>query len=204
MFNETENNSICSGSDFTYPDGTVVTNVTADESHVSNLVSASGCDSIVTTYLTVNPLPDLSVSAVNVVLTSNQNGAIYQWIDCDLGTQIVNETNQSFTANVTGNYAVEVNLNGCSGTSDCLYTVVGLDELGAHAFQLFPNPVEDFIFIESSHPLEGMDYEIVDMQGKLIRSGNLDAAQLIDVHDLNVGAYMIRFSNSKGLEFIKL
>ena len=149
-------------------------------------------------------MPDLSVTAVNVVLTSNQGGAGYQWIDCDLSAAIANETNQSFTATITGNYAVEVNLNGCVGTSACLYTVVGLDELDLHAVQLFPNPVEDFIFIESSLSMDGMTYEIADAQGRLVRSGNLNSAHLIDVHELTAGTYILRFSNSKGLEFIKL
>ncbi|MCO6500827.1 MAG: SBBP repeat-containing protein [Vicingus serpentipes] len=52
----TENNNVCSGDNYTYPDGTVSNNITVNESHISNLTTTLGCDSIVTTNLTVNPI----------------------------------------------------------------------------------------------------------------------------------------------------
>ncbi|MCB0478868.1 MAG: gliding motility-associated C-terminal domain-containing protein [Crocinitomicaceae bacterium] len=53
--NTTVNTDICSGSSFTYADGTTSTNITANESHVSTLTSAAGCDSIVTENLNIVP-----------------------------------------------------------------------------------------------------------------------------------------------------
>ena len=53
ILNLTENVDVCTGTDYTYPDGTISTNVTVNESHVSNLLSTSGCDSIITTNLNV-------------------------------------------------------------------------------------------------------------------------------------------------------
>lgn len=65
------------------------------------------------------------------VLTANQTGATYQWLDCDNNYAVINsETNQSYTPAVTGNYAVEVNMNGCVDTSDCfLVDHTGIEEL---------------------------------------------------------------------------
>jgi len=51
--NSTENFTICSGDDYTYPDGTVHTNITANESYVSTIAAISGCDSLVTTNLSI-------------------------------------------------------------------------------------------------------------------------------------------------------
>ena len=51
--NTTEDIDICSGSDYTYPDGYSSTNITVNESHVSTLTGAAGCDSIITTNLNV-------------------------------------------------------------------------------------------------------------------------------------------------------
>lgn len=64
-------------------------------------------------------------------LNANQTGVNYQWLDCDDNNAIVSgETNQSFTPAVTGNYAVEVTMNGCVDTSDCfLVDYTGIEEL---------------------------------------------------------------------------
>ena len=64
-------------------------------------------------------------------LTADQTGATYQWLDCDNNYAVINgETNQSYTPAVTGNYAVEVNMNGCIDTSACfLVDYTGIEEL---------------------------------------------------------------------------
>ena len=74
-----------------------------------------------------------TVSQTGPQLDADQTGAIYQWLDCDNGNQPINgETNQSYTSTVTGNYAVEVNMNGCIVTSSCyLVDYTGIEELNA-------------------------------------------------------------------------
>ncbi|MEY3049429.1 MAG: hypothetical protein RL365_1467 [Bacteroidota bacterium] len=71
------------------------------------------------------------VTQTDVTLTADQNNATYQWIDCDNNNSpILGETNQSFTPTVTGNYAVEVTVNGCTSVSECvLMDFTGVDEL---------------------------------------------------------------------------
>jgi gliding motility-associated-like protein len=54
VFNITDNLTVCSGSNYTYPDGTVSNNIVAAESHISSLSSASGCDSIITTNISIS------------------------------------------------------------------------------------------------------------------------------------------------------
>jgi len=57
----TETITVCSGSNYTYPDGTVETSVTATTSHVSNLQTAvAGCDSIIETTLTIGQTYNLT------------------------------------------------------------------------------------------------------------------------------------------------
>ncbi len=71
------------------------------------------------------------VTQTDVTLTADQNNATYQWIDCDNNNApISGETNQSYTPTVTGNYAVEVTVNGCTSVSECiLVDFTGVDEL---------------------------------------------------------------------------
>ena len=78
-----------------------------------------------------NLAPINSISQTDVTLTADQNNATYQWIDCDNNNSpISGETNQSYTPTVTGNYAVEVTVNGCTSVSECvLVDFTGVDEL---------------------------------------------------------------------------
>ncbi len=71
--------------------------------------SAAGCDSIVTTDLTVQNQIDNTVVVSGSTITSNAVNVTYQWIDCDNGNNhITGETGISYTATTNGNYAVIV------------------------------------------------------------------------------------------------
>lgn len=74
---------------------------------------------------------DFTLTQTGTLLTANQIGANYQWLDCDNNyTWVLGETNQAFTPSVTGNYAVEINMSGCIDTSSCaLVDYTGIEEL---------------------------------------------------------------------------
>jgi len=78
-----------------------------------------------------NPTIDNTVNVTGSLLVANQTAASYQWVDCgNAFAPIVNETSQSFSATVTGNYAVEIEVEGCVDTSACeLIDFSGIDEL---------------------------------------------------------------------------
>lgn len=79
----------------------------------------------------INPTIDNTVTVNGTLLQSNQLVGSYQWIDCDAANApISGEINQSFMATVTGNYAVEINVDGCLDTSACeLIDFTGIEEL---------------------------------------------------------------------------
>lgn len=79
----------------------------------------------------INPTIDNTVAVSGPIITANETVASYQWVDCDnTFAPISGEVNQSFTATVTGNYAVELTLQGCVTTSACeLIDFTGIEEL---------------------------------------------------------------------------
>lgn len=91
VFTSTENVSACENDLYTYPDGSSVT-ITANASHVSNLTTADGCDSTVTTNVTMNP-----VFSTTVPLTLCQN-SVYTYPD---GTATTVNASSSYTSNLT-------------------------------------------------------------------------------------------------------
>jgi gliding motility-associated-like protein len=56
-YNLVDNISACENTDVIYPDGTIAT-ITVSTSYTSNLTTVSGCDSVVLTNVTMNPLPN--------------------------------------------------------------------------------------------------------------------------------------------------
>jgi len=48
-----QNINICTGQNVMYPDGTSQNNITINTSHISNLISSAGCDSVITTNVSV-------------------------------------------------------------------------------------------------------------------------------------------------------
>ena len=83
-------------------------------------------------------LLDLYTAGMSVDLNQNdtelnatQTGATYQWLDCDNDyASILDETDQFYTPSLTGNYAVEVQMNGCIDTSACLLVdYTGIEDL---------------------------------------------------------------------------
>jgi PKD repeat protein len=203
VFTEAVDITLCSGSDYTYPDGTVSTNITSNEFHISYFTNVQGCDSTIETSILIDPMPNNTVAESNNVLTSNEANAIYQWIDCGTGLEINGETSQTFEPLTNGEYAVEVNMNGCIDTSQCVViNTIGIEELSADKIYIYPNPVLDAVCIKSSYSLAGLNYTVIDARGRTVLKGTLDDSLIINVQFLKKGAYLINVANTQ-LKFIK-
>ncbi|PHR30415.1 MAG: hypothetical protein COA38_10205 [Fluviicola sp.] len=75
--------------------------------------------------VTINGL-DVTTTLVSTTITSNAIGGplTYQWIDCSNNSAVAGEINQSFTATLTGDYAVIIDNGTCSDTSACVNVLV--------------------------------------------------------------------------------
>jgi hypothetical protein len=142
----TEDITICSGELYTFPDGTVGSESVV---YVSALTAQDGCDSIITTNLTVVAV-DVSVTQDGGVLTAGQSGASYRWLDCGNNcAEITGETDRSYTPLSSGNYAVEISMDGCTDTSECLYVELqGLPLRASTDIKLYPNPNQGTFTLE--------------------------------------------------------
>jgi PKD-like domain/Secretion system C-terminal sorting domain len=157
-------------------------------------LNGCGASSALSQTITVKPLPNITTTLTGgMVITSNQSGATYQWLNCTTGSTITNATSQSYTATSTGSYAVVVNLNGCSSTSSCvsITSLVGITELSeSKQPAIYPVPNDGNFFIQSSVPGA---YNIVNELGQIIRSFELT----------NLNQYTVRIENfEKGIYFI--
>jgi Secretion system C-terminal sorting domain len=149
------------------------TNYTSSGIYSTNYISAQGCDSDVVVSLTIIK-PIITIAQSGATLKSNAvTPATYQWCKCDPLAIIPAQTNQSFTATTNGNYAVITTLNGCSDTSACVaVTNVGLKNLQIIEAKIYPNPVQDELFIDIDR-ISTFDYSIVNTVGEIIASNKI-------------------------------
>jgi alpha-tubulin suppressor-like RCC1 family protein/GH43 family beta-xylosidase len=168
------------------------TNYTASGTYTQVLTNAAGCDSTITLLLTVNTI-DVSVAQNNNVLTANAPGLTYQWIDCDNGnSMIAGETNQTFTAQANGNYAVIVIDGTCFDTSVCnAVNTIGIktEKSTAAAVLIMPNPNNGSFTIKAP---EGT-YYVLDQLGQQVMKIALDRTNSYSAHveELSAGVYYL-------------
>jgi hypothetical protein len=141
------------------------------------LQNHNGCDSILTFDITIENL-DLTIYQNENILSSNQANATYQWIDCDKNnTHVIGETNQTFTPRSNSRYAVIINYNGCTDTTDC-YQVnnVNIESIqNINQIKFYPNPAQDYITVDlgSIDLKRKLHFEIATVIGQVVDSGKI-------------------------------
>lgn len=157
------------------------------------------CNTLTRTTLSFYDEINIEVTENNGTLTATETGATYQWLDCDNGyNPITDETSQSFTPIVSGNYAVEITQNDiCEVVSECyIVTVIGISENVFGKSKIYPNPTNG-IFIIDFPNLAQSNIRITDITGKIIfYATNADEKQ-IDISGFENGIYIIRIQTDK-------
>ena len=156
----------------------------------------TGCDSTVQTTLTITSI-DASFVISNSYdsLLANMSGAYYQWLECPAYSMISGATDQAYQVTANGYYTVEVSLNGCVDTADCLLVLIeNIDEYQqTNLINLYPNPVDNVLTIDNMASAEGV-LQIYDISGKLVTSYLISSARTqLDLSNLNSGIYQVHF-----------
>src|SRR5690606_26335026 len=120
--------------------------LTTANTYTATFLSAAGCDSVVTLNLTINDLPEPTVTANGATL-STQQFVSYQWQFN--GSDIQGANQQTYTATEDGNYSViVVDANGCESTSLPVNVIVSGIANNEAAFKIYPNPTIGLINFE--------------------------------------------------------
>ena len=172
------------------------------------LTAANGCDSTITTDLTVEAPVNTSISINNGIISADENGASYQWLDCDQNLEpIAGATNQSYDATAGGNFAVIVTVNGCSDTSACMMTT-DVVALSGEKLQvnLYPNPTSGLVYVNLDGTPSQTQIYVRDLTGRLVASyaTNGDPQITINTVSWQDGIYMIEVVAKTAHETIRL
>ena len=174
--------------------------ITASGAYMDTFTAVNNCDSIITLNLVINNA-DVTVVQTGAVLTAAAMGANYQWVNCDNNNAAIpGATAQSYTATVTGNYAVVVTENGCTDTSVCKHVIVtGIDERERSLIKMYPNPAGEEITVEVTAALKGRSYIVTDNTGKIVKRGTLEQRRnILSVKGLTAGMYLLQIEGVPG------
>lgn len=183
---------IQSCSPYTWIDGN--TYATSTNSPQVVLTNIAGCDSIISLNLSVTDI-DTSISINAGVLTVNQSGANYQWMDCSDGTDVPGATNQSYDPGAPGTYAVKISLNGCTDVSSCRSNSgLKLNVLKPDDVLVFPNPTNQRVNIKTELIIDQII--IRNSFGQVVQ---IEKEKEFSVELLAAGFYLLDIQTEKGI-----
>lgn len=190
---------------YTWIDGNTYTSNTTAPVFNFEGGAANGCDSVVTLDLTINTV-DNSVYRSGSTLQAIENGATYQWVDCNNNyAPIPGETDDTFTATENGSYALVVTKNNCTDTSNCFnMTTVGLgdDDYQINGLSIYPNPSTGIFNIKYSGSKKAQ-YTISDITGRVIKKGDITSGNTtLDLSLESKGTYFLK-SQGKTYKIVK-
>jgi uncharacterized delta-60 repeat protein len=162
----------------------------------------NGCESVRLAVNVTVTILDASTTVNGLTISANQSGASYTWVDCNNGNQpIAGATAQTYTATANGSYAVIVEQNGCTVTSNCVaITTVGVEDIKTDLFRVYPNPASTMINVEMA---SASAVRLFDVSGKLLKELNGASFYTIDVTDLTPGMYVIESAEGARAKFVK-
>ena len=180
-YNLTETVAVCSGDSYTFPDGTIQDNITAQTVHASNfLTSATMCDSIITTTVNVNPVYNLTETV------SVSPGGSYTFPDGttrdNITSQVVYTSNLS-TSEYTCDSTITTTVDVVTNISDTYDNNVKTN--------IYPNPANDIISVEGDEIINRV--EIYNLTGTCIESVVVNKKRTsLDLSEENKGIYLVK------------
>ncbi|MBL4592698.1 MAG: T9SS type A sorting domain-containing protein [Flavobacteriales bacterium] len=162
----------------------------------------NSCVNTAQVTVTVNALPDVTVTTATNLLTANNvnAGVTYQWLDCNNNDAIIaSETAQNYAVTISGSYAVEVTENGCVDTSVCNNVVfVGINENSfGSSFTVYPNPTSGNVRIALGGIYKNITLKVMNVTGQLIDEKIYQTTNQIN-YELKVktGVYFIKITSA--------
>jgi len=164
--------------------------------YVDTIPNSFGCDSVVTIDLYITKIDttldfSISIDGDSFPFTS-QSADIFQWLDCDDNFAAIIGENDSLIEQ-TGNFAVEISLNGCIDTSICgqgsYSEILELENLN---IQLYPNPSNgEFTILSKDRKIDKvLIYNAIGQS--ILTKQNFITTKI----ELNTGIYFVEITQS--------
>lgn len=143
-------------------------------------------------------MPDPVITVEENLLTSNSSSGNQWFLN---GEEVEGATGATLVPETSGEYSLQVTLDGCSRVSEPVevtVTVTGIREGTAEGIRFYPNPASAWIRVQAeSLPAGTVSYSIMNTAGVQVASGSCDAQHLIkgyefDLRALAGGVYFVQ------------
>ncbi len=198
--------SICQGQSY-YAGGDYQT---AQGAYYDTLQNQAGCDSIIITNLTVNPIPVTPVITVQSDTLFSSSPAGNQWYNQNGLIPGATDSIYILTDTLNNDFYVMVEINGCfSDTSNMLHlNWTYYNIMQANSFiEIFPNPAKDEIVIDLHFASEKLtQIAITDLYGKevipMVEENIHHEKKIVNISNLQPSMYMVKVKTPETM-FVK-
>jgi len=157
-----------------------------------------GCDSLISIKLTVIK-QNINIISEDTMLTASATQVDYQWYVCTPQWQkIEGATSRTFRPNINGEYAVEITLNNCKDTSNCVtVNKLYLNELNTSKIEVYPNPNNGIFTIKLVDIDKYNLIEIWSMLGQKLDERMIENSQsiVLDLSKHPKGVYLLKINH---------
>ncbi len=151
--------------------------------------------------VTVTSSNGCSANSGNIIISSGQSTSSTLDVTA-LDAYILNGVEYTTPGTYT---QVIQNEAGCDSTITLNLTLtVGIDDLNAVVYEVYPNPTADQFTIDASQAVNGA-FSIQDAQGKIVKEGLMTGVSTtVDINEVARGIYFLRIAeSSKAIRIIK-
>jgi hypothetical protein len=171
------------------------------------IATNNGCskasDPIIITRTPLPARPTITATSSNLASSSATGN---QWYKD--GVEIPGATSQTYAPASSGNYSVQVTINGCKSlmSENYSFVVTGVIQIdNTHFIKVSPNPVKSMLVL--SYNLDGiysLNMDMINLEGRVINTWqNLKNGGEISLSRFPNSIYLIRlYSNRNKLHFI--
>lgn len=144
--------------------------ITVSGTYTELFTNQAGCDSTVNLAIGILPEPTAEIEVNGVILfATQQDGATYQWYDCDTNEPIDGENKRQLTPPRTGNYYVEVSNGMCTSISECVeFDWVLAADTAPIEVSIYPTTTEESFQLDFNKELKEVNVRILSMEGKVM------------------------------------
>jgi hypothetical protein len=153
--------------------------------------------------VTVNTKPGKPIVTKNGTVLQSSATSGNQWYK---QSQLIPGADQmQYTSTGDGQYYVIVTESGCSSEPSDVFIVTGIEMIKLKGLvEVYPNPVSQNLSVISIDDGTTINYEFVDLLGKVIQKGNFIGKTVIETGSFIPGVYLLKIDNGKTNETIKI